>query len=193
MFFCGAAWRIKTKEKKVFLTFDDGPVPEVTPCVINLLKQYNAVATFFCVGDNVRKYPVVFRLIRESGMKVGNHTFSHCKAWSKTKAEYLNDVKKCSNYAESNCFRPPHGQMYPWWIRSLKKSFGRIVMWDILSLDYDPMLTPDEVVENVTANLRKGSIIVFHDSLKAWDRLKVALPRVLEHLKNEGYTTEIIE
>ena len=188
--FPGTTWRIKTKEKKVFLTFDDGPIPEVTPWILDCLKRHNAVATFFCIGDNVRKYPEVFEQLRNSGMGIGNHTFSHCRAWKNSKEAYFADIDKCEEYFNSHFFRPPHGELYPWWIRLLKKRFKRIVMWDILSLDYEQKLSPAEVVENVITRIRPGAIIVFHDSLKAWDRLQEALPQVLEYLKEKSYSTE---
>jgi peptidoglycan-N-acetylglucosamine deacetylase len=190
--FPGTLWRIPTKDKRVFLTFDDGPIPEVTPLVIECLKQQGAVATFFCIGDNVRKHPEVFKMLRDSGMSVGNHSFSHLKAWSNSSEAFQNDIEKCSQMVESSLFRPPHGQLYPWYVAKLKKNFRHIVMWDLLSLDYRKELTSDEIVNIVIKNVRPGSIIVFHDSLKAWPRLQSALPLVLLHLKKENYITDII-
>ena len=172
---------------KVYFTFDDGPTPEITPWVIDSLNRYNATATFFCVGNNVIKYPEIFQQLLDNGMSVGNHTFSHLKAFKTTKNNYFADIDKCSEVVKSDIFRPPHGQLYPWWIPKLKKRFSKIVMWDILSLDYDSRLTAEDVVNIVTTRIRPGSVIVFHDSLKAWDRLKIALPKILEYAIEKGY------
>ena len=187
IFFPKVTWRIKTKEKKLFITFDDGPVPEITPWVIDCLKSYNAVATFFCVGENVQKYPKIFNQLTENGMSVGNHSFSHINPNPKDKKKYFQDVDKCSEYAKFALFRPPYGKIFPSWVSELKKRFDKVVMWDILSLDFDKNIMPEEVVSIVNSHIRPGSIIVFHDSLKAWDRLKYALPKVLEYAKNKGY------
>jgi len=186
--FPGTIWRINTNEKKLFLTFDDGPTPEITPWIIDCLKKYNASATFFCIGKNVEKYPDIFKFLSESGMKIGNHTFSHNPKNFHNKKNYFNDVDKCTELVKSNLFRPPYGKIYPWWIPDLKKRFDKIVMWDILSMDYDIKLIGKEVLNNVNTNIRPGSIIVFHDSAKAWDRLKYALPKVLEFAKREKYS-----
>ena len=191
--FPGTIWRIKTNEKVVFITFDDGPVPEVTPLVIDCLKKYNAVATFFCVGDNVRKYPEIFKSLTDNGMTVGNHSFSHKKAKRLNKKEFFDDVDKCSEFVKSKLFRPPYGKMRPWWVFEMKKRFDKIVMWDILSLDYDKNVSAEDVVNNVITNIRPGSVIVFHDSLKAWDRMRYALPMILEFAIENGYKTKIIK
>ncbi len=180
------------KEKKVFLTFDDGPIPEVTPWVIDCLKSFDAKATFFCVGNNVKKHPEIYSDILKSGMHTGNHTFSHLKAWSNSNKKYLNDIDLCREYINSNLFRPPHGQLYPWQLLSLKKRFDKIVMWDILGLDWRQDLNSDDIYNNIRLNCRPGSIIVLHDSIKAWPRLEGALPRILSYFHNEGYKTELI-
>jgi peptidoglycan/xylan/chitin deacetylase (PgdA/CDA1 family) len=132
-------------------------------------------------------------MLTTHGMATGNHTFSHIKAHIGNKKEYLDDVDKCSELIKSKLFRPPYGKIYPWWLPDLKKRFDKIVMWDIISLDYDNTLTGEEVVNNVITNIRSGSVIVFHDSLKAWDRMKYALPKVLEYAINNGYSFGIIE
>lgn len=192
-FFSRAVWRMKTSEKIIFLTFDDGPIPEVTPWVIDCLKKYKAVATFFCVGENVRKYPNIFNILINNGMAVGNHTYSHSDTKHFKKKEYLKNVDKCSEFVKSSLFRPPYGRIFPWWMSELKKRFDKIVMWDILTLDYDKNYTAEDIVNNVVTNIRPGSVIVFHDSLKAWDRLNYALPKVLEYITEKGYKTEIIK
>jgi len=189
--FPGTAWQEKVTEKKVFLTFDDGPIPQVTPWVINCLKEHGMVATFFCVGDNIRKHPDVFQQLRDNGMGIGNHTYSHKKAWRSSKADYLLDVDLYSDYYRANIFRPPHGQLYPWWIKDLKKRFSKIVMWDILTMDYDVKLGANDIVNNVINNVRSGSIIVFHDSIKSMPRLQSALPIVLDWIKKEGYKSAL--
>lgn len=186
-------WRERVKDKRVFITFDDGPIPEVTPWVLSTLEKFEAKATFFCVGDNVRKHPDVYQLLHKHKMKVGNHTFSHAPVKLGSFKEYLNDVKKCDELVKSNLFRPPHGILYPWHSLKLSRKFNKkVIMWDVLTMDYNKNLSPNQVVDNVKKLVRPGSIIVFHDSLKAWDRLKVALPKSLEHLANEGYTFDVI-
>jgi peptidoglycan-N-acetylglucosamine deacetylase len=190
--FPGSLWRVNSSNKVVYITFDDGPIPEVTPKVIDCLKKFGAKATFFCVGDNVRKYPEVYNLLISQGMAVGNHTYSHIKAWSCNTNKYFKDIEHGAVYIKSALFRPPHGQLYPWYVSKLKKRFAKIVMWDILSMDYDSRVTANEIVNNVVKKIRPGSIIVFHDSLKAWPRLNDALPKVLAHINELGYKTEII-
>lgn len=192
LFFPGVVWRVPVSEKKVFLTFDDGPIPEVTPWVINCLKEHNAVATFFCVGDNIRKHPEVFRLLIESGMTVGNHTYHHTKAWKSNGSTFFADVDRFQQVYLSKLFRPPHGQLFPWWIRSLKQRFSSVVMWDVLSKDYHPLLNDEDVVNNVMRFVRPGSIIVFHDSIKSWPRLEMALPIILKKLNDNGFITETL-
>ncbi|MDG5801005.1 polysaccharide deacetylase family protein [Marinilabiliaceae bacterium ANBcel2] len=188
----GAIWRLPDKEKTVYLTFDDGPAKEVTPAVIDILNEFNAKATFFCVGNNVKKNPLIYQRLVKEGMKTGNHTFSHTKAFDNTVQKYLKDVDKCSYYVESDLFRPPHGQLYPWHLPALKKRFKNIIMWDVLSKDYDNKLTADGVAHNVIKNVREGSIVVFHDSVKAWPRLKEALPKILKYLTDNNYKTELL-
>ncbi len=194
MWFKEALWRVNTSHKRVFLTFDDGPVPGVTPWVIEQLKHYGFGATFFCVGDNVRKYPHVFTQLTEAKMGVGNHTFSHLKGWETSRDNYLNDVDRAQEYVpKSTLFRPPHGLIWPWWLPALKQRFHRVVMWDLLSRDYNRALTPQQVAGNVVENIRPGSIIVFHDSLKAWGNLKIALPLVLLWLKQNNYACGLLD
>jgi peptidoglycan/xylan/chitin deacetylase (PgdA/CDA1 family) len=190
MCFNAALWRADTSEKKVFLTFDDGPVPGVTPWVIEQLEQYGFKGTFFCVGDNIRKYPRIFQLLNDAGMAVGNHTFSHVPGSRLSLGAYLKDVERAQEYCGgSPLFRPPHGLIWPWWMPALKKRFSEVVFWDILSRDYDRSLSPQLVIDGVIENIRPGSIIVFHDSLKAWPNLKFALPKVLEWLHANGFTS----
>jgi peptidoglycan/xylan/chitin deacetylase (PgdA/CDA1 family) len=191
--FPGTTWRIAGPEKCVYLSFDDGPVPEVTPKVVALLNQYKAKATFFCVADNIRKHPDVYQLLMGNGMGVGNHTYSHIKAWSNAAGPYFEDVEKGRTWISSQLFRPPHGQLYPWYLPRLKRIHQKIIMWDVLSLDYRADFSDRDVYNAVVNFVRPGSIIVFHDSLKAWPRLEKALPDVLEYLKLAGYRMKLID
>ena len=192
MFYPGTFWRGKGTGKVVYLTFDDGPVPEITGWVCRELGKRNIKASFFCVGENVKKHPDVFDLLKKEGHQTGNHTYNHLPAWKCSGEEFFKNVDKGTEVIDSGLFRPPHGQIYPWYIRRLKKRFSKVVMWDVLSKDYDNRLTPDEVFGNVKKNVRVGSVIVFHDSVKAWPRLEKALPESLDFLKNEGYRFEVL-
>ncbi|HLP96545.1 MAG TPA: polysaccharide deacetylase family protein [Saprospiraceae bacterium] len=185
-------WHIPTSEKVVYLTFDDGPIPEATPWVLDLLLQFGAKATFFCVGDNVRKHPEVFQRILQEGHAVGNHTYNHLNGWKTQTFDYLKNVQRCGQMVDSPLFRPPYGALRPSQTRTLKSRY-RIVMWDVLSGDYDPEITPEQCLENVLDNVRPGSIILFHDSLKAEARMRYALPKVLEQLGQEGWTFRALE
>ena len=185
--FPSLTWRINTEEKKIFLTFDDGPIPEVTPWVLNILKEYKALATFFCIGDNARKYPDLISLLKKSNHTIGNHTMYHLKGWKTSNMKYYNDIYECKKFVNSNLFRPPYGKIKLTQSRYLKKEF-RIIMWDVLSKDYDSTLSGEECFENVKKNTRNGSIIVFHDSLKAENRLRIALPATLKYFSERGYS-----
>jgi len=181
-------WRISEESsKELYLTFDDGPIPEVTPWVLDQLEQYDAKATFFCVGDNIRKYPDVFRQVREEGHAVGNHTFNHLNGWNTDNIPYFHNVRHCANQVRSVLFRPPYGRLKPKQAQFLQRHY-RIIMWDVLSGDFDPNLSKESCLRNVTRHARGGSIVVFHDSLKAQEKLQYVLPRVLDHFSREGYT-----
>ena len=190
--FPGATWRIPSDERCVYLTFDDGPIPQVTPWVLNTLDQYGVKATFFMVGDNVRKHPDVFRMVVERGHVVGNHTFHHIQGIRYWTRNYLADVEQAARLIPGNLFRPPHGHMrFPQLLR-LRKTH-RIVMWDVVTRDYSPHLSPQQVLENVKRYTRNGSILVFHDSLKAERNMRWAMPRAIEWLLQEGYRFKRIE
>lgn len=182
-------WHIPTSEKVIFLTFDDGPIPEETPWVLATLKSFGAKATFFCVGDNVRKHPDIFQQILAEGHAVGNHTFNHLKGWGTETSDYLKNVEQCAEMVPSPLFRPPYGKLKPSQTRLLASRF-RIVMWDVLSGDFDPAISPEQCLKNVLENIQPGSIVLFHDSLKAEERMRFALPRVLEKLGGEGWKFE---
>ncbi len=184
-------WRQPTDEKILYLTFDDGPIPEVTPWVLETLRAYAAKATFFCVGDNVQKHPEVFRKVLAEGHSVGNHTFNHLNGWKTDTKTYLDNVAQCSRVLDSRLFRPPYGRLKLRQMQALKKDF-RIVMWDVLSGDFSQKLSPEDCLQQVRRHARPGSIVVLHDSLKAERNLRWVLPRVLEGFRERGYQFEAI-
>jgi len=174
-------WNIPTTEKVLYLTFDDGPIPEVTPWVIKQLEAYNAKATFFCVGENIQKHPDVFQKVKDAGHEVGNHTFNHLSGWSTERLPYFHNVRRCAHLVKSELFRPPYGRLRPKQAQFLQRHYN-IIMWDILSGDFDPNISKEDCLSNVVDHAKPGSIIVFHDSLKAQDKLKFVLPKVLAFL-----------
>lgn len=186
MLFPETVWRIPMKDKTVFLTFDDGPIPEVTPWVLDLLDKYDIKATFFMVGDNVRKHPETFAEVVRRGHSVGNHTMHHLQGSIVTTKRYVADINEAHTLINSPLFRPPHG-IIRWKQAAAIKANMRIVMYDLVSRDYSKKATPEEVLENVKKYARNGSIIVFHDSLKARKNLEYALPKAIEWLKENGY------
>ncbi|MEP7320329.1 MAG: polysaccharide deacetylase family protein [Saprospiraceae bacterium] len=190
-FFPNFIWQVPTREKIVFLTFDDGPIPEVTPMVLDELAKFKAKATFFCVGNNVRLHPDIFSRIQEEGHTVGNHTFNHMNGWQSDNLPYFHDVRHCANLVHSSLFRPPFGRMKPAQIQFLQRHY-RIIMWDVLSGDFDQEITREQCLRNVIDNTSEGSIVVFHDSIKAKKNLNFALPRVLEHFSKEGYSFQCL-
>ena len=189
--FPGVTWRIPAEEKCVYLTFDDGPIPEVTPWVLDQLDRFGVKATFFMVGDNVRKHPDVYRMVVERGHHVGNHTFNHIQGIRYWTHNYLANVRKAADYIPGDLFRPPHGHMRLMQLLFLRRHY-RIVMWDVVTRDYSPLLTPDEVFEVVRRYTRNGSVIVFHDSLKAERNMREALPRAIGWLQEQGYTFKLL-
>ena len=188
----GACWRMNASERAVYLTFDDGPIPEVTPWVLDVLDRYRIKATFFMVGDNVRKYPEVYRMVVERGHRIGNHTYHHLKGFGLSADSYVANVEEANRLVESDLFRPPHGLMRMSQYHALRERY-RIVMWDLVTRDYNPKLTGDEVLGKVKRYVRNGSIITFHDSLRATHNLYYALPRAIEWLLAEGYEFKIFE
>jgi len=179
-------WKVTTSKKEIYLTFDDGPVPEVTLWVLDILDRYNAKATFFMVGENAAKYPELVKEIQNRGHAIGNHSYNHIKGWKVSDNEYYGNIIKAEKNIPSPLFRPPHGQIRPRQARHLSKKY-QIVMWTILSGDYDPKKTPEECFHNVKKNLKPGSIIVFHDSLKANKNMKTALEESLKFLVENGW------
>ncbi len=188
-FFPNFIWQVPTHEKTLFLTFDDGPIPEVTPWVLDELAKYNAKATFFCVGNNVRLHPDIYQRVIEGGHSIGNHTYNHLNGWQSENLPYFHDVRNCAHVVHSSLFRPPFGRLKPAQIQFLQRHY-RIIMWDVLSGDFDQEITKEQCARNVIENATEGSIIVFHDSLKAKKNLTYALTSVLEHFSALGYTFE---
>lgn len=186
MLFPETVWRMPMKHKAVYFTFDDGPIPEVTPWVLDTLDRYGIKATFFMVGDNVRKHPETFRMVVEHGHSVGNHTMHHLQGSIVTTKRYIADIAEANDYIHSPLFRPPHG-IIRWKQAAAIKSDMRIVMYDLVTRDYSKKLNGEQVLDNVKRFTRNGSIIVFHDSLKSEKNLRYALPRAIEWLKENGY------
>lgn len=185
-------WRVPTEERVLHLTFDDGPIPEVTPWVLDLLDRYQAKATFFCVGDNVQRYPDIFQQMVDAGHSIGNHTFHHLNGWHTDDLPYFRDVHRCAELVRSQLFRPPYGRLMPRQRAFLERRY-HIVMWDVLSGDFDASLSPEDCLRNVLQHVEPGSIVVFHDSLKADPRLRFVLPRVLEHYHALGWRFEAVK
>ena len=181
-----ATWRFPGREPVVYLTFDDGPVPEVTPRVLDILAAEQVKATFFCVGDNVRKYPDLYERLMREGHSTGNHTFNHLQGLKTASPEFFRNIEKAGELIDSDLFRPPHGLMRRSQYKYLSNLY-RIIMWDVVSGDYNNSLTPDNVFNNVLHYVRPGSIITFHDSVKAQKNLLPVLPALIRELKQQGY------
>lgn len=184
-------WDIPNFENKIYLTFDDGPVPEITTWVLTILKQYNIKATFFCLGCNVAKNPELFNQIIKNGHTVGNHLHHHLSGWDTDDEVYFNNVKKCNEVVNSKLFRPPYGRIKKSQIDEIIKTY-KIVMWDVLSGDFDPKTTPEKCFNNVIKNTKTGSIIVFHDSMKAFPNIENTLPKTIEYLLAKGFVFDTI-
>lgn len=184
-------WNYKNANKTIYLTFDDGPHPKTTPVVLDILQRYGAKATFFCVGDNIQKYPTYFHKIQSEGHQVGSHTFNHLSGWTTSNTDYYRNVRKAATLVKSPLFRPPYGRITPNQSKFLSKYY-RIVMWDVLSGDFDTTLTPETCYDNVVRHTTNGSVVVFHDSLKSIEILEQTLPDILDHFGNKGYKFEAI-
>jgi peptidoglycan/xylan/chitin deacetylase (PgdA/CDA1 family) len=175
----GLVWDIKS-EDAIYLTFDDGPHPEATPFVLSELEKYKALATFFCIGKNVLAYPKIYQKIIEKGHKIGNHTYSHLNGWHVNNETYLEDILKAQKLIQSNLFRPPYGRIKKNQAKCIQNLGYQIILWDVLSGDFDEKISPEKCWENIKKNIKPGCIIVFHDSSKAFERMKYALPKTLE-------------
>lgn len=196
-FFSSYIWSLPTDDHSVFLTFDDGPHPTITPWVLEELKKHQALATFFCTGQNVDKYPSIYDAVLKDGHATGNHTYHHLNGWKTADKKYIDDIEQAARLIGSNLFRPPYGRIknsQAAKISSMKSlQPARIVMWDVLSADFDREFTPEQCLSHVVTNVTPGSIVVFHDSEKAFVNLKYVLPRTLMSLKEKGYTCKRIE
>ncbi|HZW63146.1 MAG TPA: polysaccharide deacetylase family protein [Flavobacteriaceae bacterium] len=187
-FFPNYLWRIDTSEKDIYLTFDDGPTAEVTPWILDTLSSFDAKATFFCIGKNVVANPEIYTSLLAAGHTVGNHTHTHLKGWKTPLPEYVSDVALAKQHIASSLFRPPYGKLTSKQGKALQTQGFRVVMWDVLSMDWDNSVSVETCLENVLKKSRPGSIVVFHDSIKASRNMQYALPKVLAHFSNEGYT-----
>lgn len=187
-----AIWRMDKKEHSVYLTFDDGPIPEATPFILDTLREFGIKATFFMVGDNVRKYPELFQRIVDEGHQVGNHSFNHIGGFRHLTYKYYKNVQKANELIGAKLYRPPHGWMR-WGQYLIIQKHYKIIMWDLVTRDYSNRLTAEDVVNNIKTYARNGSIITFHDSLKSIDKLKTALPESLRWLKEQGYEFRTID
>lgn len=187
-------WKIKDSSNDIFLTFDDGPHPEVTPFVLDTLKLYGAKATFFCIGKNVESYPEIYQRILNEGHSVGNHTHNHKNGWKTPFIDYIQNIELASKYIASSIFRPPYGRITIRQIFYLKRKMNlQPIMWTILSGDFDKNCSPQQTVENVVKNLSPGSIVVFHDSFKCGEKIKYALPLVLKFVNEKNWTAKRID
>ncbi|MGM1429772.1 polysaccharide deacetylase family protein [Sphingobacterium lactis] len=183
-------WRKEKKKNNIYLTFDDGPIPELTPWVLDILKERNIKATFFCVGENIVKHPEIFERIKNEGHAVGNHTHNHLKGWATSDEAYFQNVQACQELTQTDLFRPPYGRATRSQLRHLAKTH-RIIMWDVLTGDYDSTISPDQVYRNAVDYVRNGSIIVFHDNIKAKENLQYALPKSLDELLARGFRFDL--
>jgi len=180
-------WSINTSNQELYLTFDDGPTPVVTNWTLDTLDTFNAKATFFCIGKNVEKYPEIYNEILLNGHAVGNHTQNHVKGWKASHQNYIKNVEEAKKHIDSSLFRPPYGKLTPKQGKTLLEKKFKIVMWDVLSMDWDTSISPETCLENVINKSNPGSIIVFHDSVKASVNLRHALPKVLEYFSEKGF------
>ena len=182
-------WEMPSTEKIIYLTFDDGPHPEATPFVLDELKRFNAKGTFFCVGENVVKEKEIYNRIISEGHAVGNHSFSHLDGWKASPARFMEDIRKAKQLIHSDLYRPPYGHIFPWQVKKLKNQDNlKVIMWSVLSGDFDVHTTPERCYENVRRNIKSGAIVVFHDSTLAFANLQVVLPKILEEFSKQDYS-----
>lgn len=198
-FYPNRIWRITSSKNTVYLTFDDGPIPEVTPWVLDILKEYEFKATFFCIGENVKKHPEIFNRILLEGHAVGNHTFNHLNGRKTESEKYLDNIDRTQKLFDETghgktrkIFRPPYGRITAAQARAVQQKGFSIIMWTLLSYDYDQFISKERCAENITENLVPGAVIVFHDSLKAEKNLRYALPETLKHIRLKGWESKAI-
>ncbi|MCC6288594.1 MAG: polysaccharide deacetylase family protein [Chitinophagaceae bacterium] len=186
--YSAATWEMPDHEKVIYLTFDDGPHPEITPFVLGELKKFNAKATFFCIGNNVVKHRDTYTNIINEGHKIGNHTYNHLNGWKTDDKKYFKDITEAGKYIDSNLFRPPYGRISKLQLKYLTESFNmKVIMWSVLSGDFDQKITPETCLKNVVISTGSGSIIVFHDSEKAFKNMQYALPKTLAFFAEKDY------
>ena len=185
-------WKVPSAEKVLYLTFDDGPIPEVTPWVLDQLAEFDAKATFFCVGENAERHSDIMDRIHGEGHVTANHTHNHLSGWRSENLTYFHNIRRCASQVNSNLFRPPYGRLKPSQAQFLLRHYT-VVMWDVLSADFDASVTPEQCLANVTENAQPGSIIVLHDSLKAENNLRYALPKILAYYSGLGYRFSALE
>lgn len=191
-FYPNFLWRVKTTRKEVFLTFDDGPTPQVTEWVLNILAQHHARATFFCLGNNVQEHPELYQQLVDGGHSVGNHSFDHENGWETHQESYLKSVEQAAKHIKSKWFRPPYGKIRKAQAKALMKKGYKIVMWDLVSGDFNESYPTEKSLSLLLKHTRPGSILVFHDSHKAFAKLQKILPVILKKLKKKGYTFEVL-
>lgn len=201
--FSNYIWEVSNTENKIYLTFDDGPIPEITEWVLEELKKHNAKATFFCIGNNIEKYPDIFEKVITEGHSIGNHTFNHLNGWKTSTREYLGNTKLCEESIlnlqskiynlKSKLFRPPYGKIKTSQAKKLRQLGFKIIMWNVLSADYDTSISPEKCLDNVLKNVTSGSIIVFHDSVKAFPNLEYTLPKALKYWQEKGFVFEKLD
>lgn len=198
--FSNYAWYVSNTGNTVYLTFDDGPIPEITIWVLEELKKFNLKATFFCIGKNIDKHPEIFKKVISEGHAIGNHTFNHLNGWKTPTEAYIENIKLCeeviektTNYnSKSKLFRPPYGKLKTAQARAIQKLGYKIIMWDVLSADFDTTLSKEQCLDNVLSNVKPGSIIVFHDSIKAFKNLEYVLPKTLGFLKENNFNCNVL-
>jgi peptidoglycan/xylan/chitin deacetylase (PgdA/CDA1 family) len=190
-FYPGVIWDKRGSGQKLFLTFDDGPTPEITEKVLDILDSYHAKATFFCLGRNVERHPEIYDEILKRGHAVGNHTYSHLKGWDYKNEKYFQDIELATQHIDSSIFRPPYGRIRRSQLRHLKEKYT-IILWDVMSHDYENRVSKEQSLKAVLRYTKAGSILVFHDSVKAWDKLQYLLPQVLEEFTRRGYGFEVL-
>jgi peptidoglycan-N-acetylglucosamine deacetylase len=188
----GALWQMPAEEKSLYLSFDDGPSADITYWILSELEKYQAQATFFCVGDNVEKYPGIYKEIKKKGHAVGNHTFNHFNGWSTETADYVENINKANDVIGSPLFRPPYGKMRPAQIRKVRELGYKIVMWSVLTYDFENNLDTWQSWKKIIRFTRPGGILVFHDNIKAFENLKILLPQTLAYFSNKGYSFKAI-
>lgn len=199
--FSNYVWDLPNTQNKIYLTFDDGPTPEITEWVLEELKKHNVKATFFCIGNNIQKHPELFQKIINEGHVIGNHTYDHMNGWKTETKTYLENIRLCEKQIQkslienlqSKIFRPPYGKIKTAQAKIVRRLGYKIIMWDVLSADFDQTITPEKCLENVISNVKSGSVIVFHDSIKASHNLKYALPETLNFLKEKGFLFDVIK